>query len=313
MPRNKVALLIVFLLLLAAAAYLRFFRQQKETLKPIFTADSLAVGRIEIADSRDTLTLAKVLGHWQIASPTQWGVEEGRLQMFFKEVVLERYATTPLGTGKTALEQYQLLKPEQVLRIKVFSPQNKLLREVWFSNPGNPFDYFRFAGDGQVYQIRRKVARFYGPQFESWRSPHVLRLFSEQMLSIKVRHSKNSYTLTRNGEIWHYQDKLEDFDIPAGNQTMGKLLNILANLGSYAILSEEEKPDPQTLPEPACEAVILKTDRDSLQIKFYPYGEHYLMTVSTHPDMYFVVIFDTVFRFTRHALLFRAREGYPPQ
>jgi len=68
------------------------------------------------------------------------------------------------------------------------------------------------------------------------------------------------------------------------------------------------------LGDPVCEVDILLTDKSQRQIRFYKYGDNYLMTVDNHPDMYFEVIFDTVFRFTRHAPLFNARVGeLPPE
>lgn len=312
MPRAKLLLLLTLLVLLLLAGYLALSRPQRETLKPIFSADSLAVMGIEISQADNILKLNKDGGHWNITSPVKWSVEDSRMSLFLKEVIQENYSTTPIASGKQALQDYGF-ETGRVLKVKALNGKGKLLREVWFSNPGNPFDYFRFAGSSDVYQIRQKVATVYLPDFDAWRSPYVLRLFSDQMLSIKVSHPKNEYELTRKGNLWHFKDRIEDFEVPPGNPTMGKLLNILAALGSYSILSEDATPTPDSLQDVACAVTILQTDRQTRRITFYPYGENYLMSVDTHPGKYFIVLFDTVFRFTRHAMLFRSREGYPPQ
>lgn len=308
--RGKILLLFTFAALLLLAAYLLFFQSKKETLRPIFTADSTAVARIELREGDQSLTLERQNTLWLITRPTRWNAEESRMQRFLREVVFERYATTPIAEGAAALRAYGLDSPG-VLKIRVYGAKGKLLREAWFANPGNPFDYFRYPGQNKVFQIRQKVAGIYNPGFESWRSPHVLKIYSEQMLTIKVRHATNSYLLTRKGSLWHYKDSGEDFDIPAGNETMGKLLNILTQLGSYAQITSEEVPPPDSLP--ACTVTIALTDGQTRQIDFFPYGQNYLLRVDTHPGLYFVTLFDTVFRFTRHASLFRARVGYPPQ
>lgn len=310
MKHSKKFLILVLLVLLAIAAYFLLTRKRQETLKPIFAVDSTTVARIEITDPEGSITLSRSEDLWKISSPFTWSVEPERLRRFFAEVIQESYATTPIATGQNALAQYGL-EEEKALQIRIFDANDILLREVWFSNPGNPFDYFRFAGDQNVYQIKQKVAFTYAPKFESWRSPHVLSLSGDQMLSISVKHSKNRYELTREGNIWHYRDETEDFDIPAGNQTMGKILNILSRLGSYNVLSDEEQPTRDSLETPVCEVNILQTGGQTYKITFFAWEDQYLMNVDSYPDMYFVVLFDTVFRFTRHASLFRSQEGYP--
>ncbi len=310
MKKSKLILLIVFLVLLAVVVYLLLTRTDKETFRPIFTADSTAVARIEIADPDTSITFVQKDQLWRISQPVNWDVEEGHFQLFLREVIHEQYSTEPVASGKDALKQYRLTK-DKALRIKVFGARDKLLREVWFGDPGNPYDYFCFKGGTDVYQIRRKVVSFYGPTLESWRSPYALSLFSDEMLSIKVKHSKNSYELTRDGEIWHYQDKLEDFDIPPRNLVMGKLLNALSHLGSNTMLSGDTLPPEGSVPAPECEVEVLLKDSSKVMISFHPWEDNYLMKIDRYPDSYFIMLFDTVFRFTRHALLFRAVEGDP--
>ena len=312
MRRNKLVLILIFLALLAAAVYLLSTHKNKETLKPIFTADSTAVAGIEIKNKDGSVILGKVNGRWSVTKPISWSVQEDRMSLLFQQVILEKYSTLPIASGKQALKDYGF-ESDGVLRIKAFDAKGKLLREAWFSNPGNPFDYFRFAGSDKVYQIRQKVATVYTPGLDSWRSPFVLSLWWDQMLSIKVKHPKNSYELTRNGDVWRYKDKNEDFDIPAGNLTMGKILNSLSQLGSYSFLSGADRPPVDSLGEPVLEVTILQTDKQTRKIAFYAYKDKYLMIADNHPEYDFEVLFDTVFRFTRHAPLFRAREGYPPR
>jgi hypothetical protein len=311
MKRKKIVLLVVLGALLALAAYLFLTQGRHENLRPIFTADSLSVTRIEISEGEKSITLSKNEGFWSITDPVEWGVEQGHLRLFFQNVILESYATTPIASGEQALADYGL-EEEKALRVIAFDNRDRLIAEVLFSNPGNPFDYFRYAGDDRVYQIRRKVAKTFRPELETWRSPHALNLQSDQMLSISVKHPKNSYELTREGNVWHFKDSKEDFDIPAGNQAMGKILNILARLGAYTILSGDDIPPGKSLGDSVCDVSIAKTDGSSVNLSFYKYGEDkYLMAADRHPDMYFVVLFDTVFRFTRHAAVFQARVGYP--
>jgi hypothetical protein len=310
--RSKIYLLAVFLLLLAVVAALLFTRRDRESSKAIFSADSTAVAAIEIASPDTSIAFKRENGSWRITRPVNWGIEEGHFQLFMRDVILKQYSTEPLAAGKEALQQYRLTK-DKALRIKAFDARNKLLREVWFSDLGNPFDYFCFAGDNEVFQIRSKVNSFYGPKLESWRSPYALSLFSDQLLSIRVKHPQNSYELTRDGNIWHFKDKLEDFDVPPGNLVMGKLLNALSHLGSNTMLSGDTLPPASAVPAPECEVELMLSDNSRVKISFHAWEDgNYLLKIDRYPDSYFVVLFDTVFRFTRNAALFRAVEGDPP-
>ena len=311
MKRSKIYLLAVFLLLLAVVAALLFTRRDRESSKAIFSADSTAVAAIEIASPDTSIAFKRENGSWRITRPVNWGIEEGHFQLFMRDVILKQYSTEPLAAGKEALQQYRLTK-DKALRIKAFDARNKLLREAWFGDPGNFFDYFRFAGDSEVYQIKRKVNSFYGPKLESWRSPYLFGIFPDQMLSIRVRHTKNSYELTRDGNIWHYKDRLEDFEVPPGNEVMGRLLNAMSSLRSNTMLSGNTLPPEGSVPEPECEVEVMLTDNSTLSFSFHPWEDDtYLLKIDRHPNSYFVVIYDTVQRFIRHAGLFRAVQGDP--
>lgn len=310
MKRSKLILLIVFLVLLAAVVYLLRTGTDKETFKPIFTADSTAVSRIEIANRDTSITFVRKDSRWKITQPIKWDVEENHFSVFLAEVIHKQYSPEPVASGKDALATYALT-PEKALRIKVFDTKDKLLREVWFGDLGNPFDYFCYKGGTDVYQIRSKVVSLYGPNLDSWRTSYALSIFSDEMLSIKVKHSKNSYELTRDGATWHYQDKLEDFDIPPRNLVMGKILNALSMLGSNTMLSGNTLPPEGSVPAPECEVEVMLKDNSKEKISFHPWEDKYLMKIDRYPDSYFVMLFDTVFRFTRYASLFRAVEGDP--
>lgn len=308
---KKLWLLLILLALLVGLYFLLRQNAPREKLKPLIGIDSLKIAAVEIKDSLGTLKLARDKDKWRIAEPVAWEVEPARMKLFFEQVLSRDYATTPVGEGSEAIKTYRLEK-DKALRVKVFDANNKARVQIWFSNLGNPFDYFRFDGGDKVYQIRAKVASVYTSEFEKWRSPHVLSYSSEQLLTIEVKHPKNQYTLTRKGAVWHYRDSNEDFDIPSGNVTMGKILNSLAMLGSYTILSGDDRPPADSLGSLACEVELELTDTQRRKLEFFNQDERYLLRVDGDDSMYFVVLFDTVFRFTRHAPLFRAKVGVLP-
>ncbi|NLW18684.1 MAG: DUF4340 domain-containing protein [Candidatus Cloacimonetes bacterium] len=310
MKKDKVILLVVFFLLLAAVIIFKFAKNSKEVLKPIFTADSTAVAKIEIADRDTSITFEKQQARWMITKPAKWNVKEDQFQLFLQEVIFRHYSPKPVASGGEALEEYRLTR-ENALRVKAFNSKGKLLKEVWFGDPGNPYDYFCFQGDSNIYQIRRKVLAFYRPQFDAWRSPHVVSVNWDELLAIKVRHEKGSYDLLRDGGVWHYKDQKEEFEIPPGNQTMGKILNSLANMSAHTMLAEDEAPAQNELGRAVCDIDLDLVDKSHIKISFHPWEQYYLMQTSLHPGSYFVMVADTLMRFTRDVTLFRAVEGDP--
>lgn len=311
MKRGKIILLLILLVLIGGYFLLRS-RAGVERQKPIFAPDSTQIARIEIFQDGQSIVFAKAKERWSIVKPIRWDVENDRFQLFFKQVITQKYGTTPLAQGPEALTQYQL-EDSLALRITVWDAKDKLRTQVYFSNLNNPFDYFRYQGDDKVFQIRQKVASLYTPDSPGWRSPQVLSIPPEQLARISVVHTKNNYELTRDGNVWHYKDRRESFDIPAGNTTMGKIQNLISRLDAYKMLDQGEGPAPDSLGKPICTVELTLTDGESRKLSFYQQGKAYLMTADSHPGIYFEVVFDTVFRFTRHAALFNARVGVVPE
>lgn len=310
MKKDKIVLLVILLLLLALVIYFKFAKNTKEILKPIFSADSTAVAKIEIADRDTSITFEKEQARWMITKPVKWNVKDDHFEAFLNEVIFRHYSPKPVASGKAALEEYRLTR-ENALRVKAYNSKGKLLKEVWFGDPGNPYDYFCFEGDTNIYQIRRKVLQFYRPHFDSWRSPYVVSVNWDELLSIKVRHENGSYELHRDGGAWHYKDQREEFEIPPGNQTMGKILNSLANMGAHTMLEDDEIPSRDELGKAVCDIDLGLVDKSRIKISFHPWEQYYLMQTDLHPGSHFMMVADTLMRFTRDVSLFRAVEGDP--
>ena len=310
MKIRTLILLIILVALLATFLILKR-RSPQERHKRIFSADSTSIGSIEIAAAAAKLVLVNDDGEWKLTHPVRWNVEPHLLRLFFSQVIGQTYSLTPLAQGSEAVKTYRL-EQDNALQVKLFDFRGKLLDHVWFSNLNNPNDYFRFEGSNKVFQIRQKVAGVFTPDPAPWRSPYVLSLSEEQLSSLEVKHSKNSYTLTRSGDRWTYKDSNEEFEIPPRNTVLIKILHQLTMLGSYTVLEQDSLPTAASLGNPECVVKIkLMNDKQHL-LEFFKHTENYLLRVDSDASRYFVVLFDNVFRFTRKAVLFRAKEGYPP-
>lgn len=311
MTRSKPALLIVFLALLAAVIWLLAKRSGRETFRPVFSADSTAFHRIEIANADTSITFMNQEGIWRIVSPIKWDVEKNRFRQFMREVILAEFSTESVATGQEALKKYDLTK-DKALRIKAYDSRDKLLREVWFGDPGNPLDYFCYPSETEVYQAGTKVVTLYGPELEPWRSPYALSLQPDQLLSIKVDLSGSGYELTRAGELWHYRDKQENFDIPAGNLTLAIILNDLSGLGAPSLPGTDELPPPNSEPTADCAAVIKLQGNSDVSISFHSWKGSQLLKIDRYPDSYFLVDQGIVTHFAVPPKLFMTAAPEPP-
>ncbi len=305
MKRSKLALIIVFLALLAAVIWLLAKRSDRETLRPVFGADSTAFHRIEIANADASITFMKQEGIWRIVNPIKWDVEKNRFGQFLGDVILADFSTESVATGKEALEKYGLTR-DKALRIKAFDSRDKLLREVWFGDPGNPLDYFCYPGETEVHQIGNKVVSLYGPELGSWRSPYALSLEPDQVLSIQVDHSGTGYEITRAGELWKYQDNQESFDVPAGNLALSIILNDLSGIGAPSLTGKDELPSPNSEPTADCAAVIKLRDNSEISLSLHSWKGSQLLKIDRYPDSYFLVDQSIASHLTAPAKLFRA-------
>lgn len=302
--RNLI-LLIVFILLLGLFFFLRK-QEPKENLLKIIPVDSLAIAKIQIFDAADTVIVYKKDGLWLMSHPDQAAVNPDMLKFFFERVLTATYANTAMNENAKNLHQYGLNKEKEV-QLKLFDQKDKLLSHCRFGNTNNPYDYFRYGNSSKIYQVKTQVISGHlKPDVSSWRSPVILSIPPFKMTEIHVSHPKNSYELTRKKTDWFYKDKTEQFMVPYGNITMGKILNSLEELQAYTYKKPAEI-DKQSLIV-AAEVQIILTDKTKHKLVFYQQGDNYYLILDDNEERYYNMVFDQVFRFTRQAALFNVQE-----
>jgi len=306
MNKKRLALIIVLVCLIALYLVMRSYRPD-EKLYPIYDIDSLAIAKIVVYDQADTLKLEKQKGKWMLVEPVKWEADTLRISTLFKDVFDQKYPKTPMGTGEDAVSRYKL-NDNQALHIIVSDARGKKSIHTMFSNMGNPFDYFRYAGSNQVYQIKNKVMTVYNTELPMWRSPHVVNVKESDLSSIEVTHINNSYTLTKQQMDWVYSDKMEHFTIPRTNIAIAKVLTILANFDTYVFVDGGTNDQLAKFKDPVCTVVLHFTNGGTQNLKFVKQDDsNYLMMVDNDPSVLFIVTFDSVFRFMRHAAVFAER------
>ena len=304
MKRRLLILLAVFLLLLGLIVLMQK-REPKEKILRVMPVDSTKVASIHVFNAADTVRIQLVDKEWRMIYPDEAKGNEEVLNYFFRSAFNATYSGMPMSESKTDLDRYGL-QASEALQIKLLDAAGKTLVHCHFGNTNNPYDYFRYDKDNKIYQVKQVIYNHFQPNMESWRSPSILKLDWNQLSSITVEHSKNSYVLTQKDDAWHYLDARENFTVPPHNDTMGKLLNILANLEAYTFKIPSEI-DAQKLKLEADVKVGMK-DKSIHHLVFYKYGEEYLLVVDGDESHYHVMVFDQVFRFTRHAEVFKYKQ-----
>ncbi len=306
MGKNKKLLIIVLIVLCAIYVVLRL-RRPDEKLRPVYDLDSLAISSIEVFDSANRLVLKRQKGIWNLTEPVSWQADTLRMQDLFREVISAKYPKTPMGEGLQAVKRFKL-QDSEALHIVVQGKGKKI--HTLFSNMGNPYDYFRFAGSEQVFQIKAKVFNTYNTELPMWRSPHVVNYGEDELLKIEVSTPQDSYALTRRDYDWFYRSERENFQIPSSNLALMKLVNILANLDTYVFIESKADSMQTRFMNPACTVRLTLSQNRSQELEFAKFDDkQFILRVDNDSSVLFVVTPDTVYRFTRNADVFKMR-GY---
>ena len=303
--RNLI-LLIIFLLLVGLFFILRR-NEPKERVVKIIDADSLAIAKIQIYNVADTVIVYKKDDTWLMSYPDKAATNMDMMEYFFKDVFTATYSETAMNEHAKSLHQYGLDKDKEV-QLKLFDSNGKLLTHCRFGNTNNPFDYFRYGNSRKVYQVRsRAISGRLRPDANAWRSPIILSIKPFELAGITVTHPKNSYVLTRDKTDWYYMDKNQQFMIPHGNVTMGKILNTLEKLESYRY-SKASEIDKKSL-KIAAEVDISLTSKGKHNLTFYQQGEdQYYLVLDGDESRYYHMVLDQLYRFIRHAEVFNIQE-----
>ncbi|PKN72456.1 MAG: hypothetical protein CVU50_07450 [Candidatus Cloacimonetes bacterium HGW-Cloacimonetes-3] len=297
----------MLLLILVAAYFLLRLNKPEEKQSHIYDLDSLSIGTIEVFDQKNTLKFKKTGDVWNLTFPVAWAADTLRIQALFMNVLTAKFPKTTMGEGEEAIKNFKL-QDNQALHIVVGDARGKKRIHTMFSNMGNPYDYFRYAGSDKIYQIKSKVANAFTTELSNWRSPHVVHHEEGELNSIDVTHPKGSFTLTRKKYDWFYKDAKEEFPIPTTNLGILKVVNILANLDAYVFVDGEAEDYTAKFAKPECEVTLHLTNNKTQTLDFIKNDdESYLLMVDKDSSVLFMVTFDTVFRFIRHADVFRSR------
>ncbi|MEF3693897.1 MAG: DUF4340 domain-containing protein, partial [Candidatus Cloacimonadota bacterium] len=204
-----------------------------------------------------------------------------------------------------AVQRYGLV-PGQALEVMVWDKKNKLRDHVYFNNFGQSFDYFRYEGSNEIFQLRTLVSRVYTGAIQNWRSPVLMRIFEDVITSIEVTYPENSYRLEHREDKWIYRDAANLFQIHHENRPLLRALNILNNLDTMVFFDGDNSRFMEAFRNPKCTVVLNLTDGSKRKLTFADLAEdgHALM-MDDNPKTLYGIANDTMLRFTVNKDYFR--------
>lgn len=286
------------LLVLVGIFFLLKNRDAAEKLSRVFSADSTAIAKIELKDPADTLIIVKQDKAWRLEQPVKWEVNNDTLNRLFANVINAEYAKTVMTTSPDAVSRYKL-EAKTALQVKTYDKKGKLLDHLYFGNIGNPYDYFRYDGSNNIYQLKKLITNTFNASLEQWRSPVVIRVPESELSSIEVKYSEGSHVLTRKDKDWWFKDAANDFQIPLENRAILRTVNILNKLDTYVFYDD---PAPELLAafqNPMATVKLNLTNGKSRKLVFAETGDkQYLLMLDDDPKTLYGLVKDSVLRFT---------------
>lgn len=297
MKRRIMISLGVLVILVAAFIILKQNGTVEKTL-PVFGIDSTAIGKIRVISPMDTIQIEQTDKGWWLSEPVKWEADSTQVSHFFMDVMHAQYAKTAMTSSKDAVTRYGL-DGTKGLQVLVWDKKGKLSKHAYFSNNGNVYDYLRFEGSTEIYQMNRLISITYGNGVIDWRSTVITRAPESELNSISVKYPNGSYTLTHKGNDWVYRDSKEEFTVPFDNRAIIRLLNILVNLDTQLFIDDNTEQYLPAFEKPLATAVLsFKTGKVTKLTFAGTENKEFFLMLDDKPKPLYGVANDTILRFT---------------
>jgi hypothetical protein len=313
-------LILLALVVLTGVYFIARSRQPVEKDIRFFQADSAAIARLEFFSTEDTILIEKRGKDWKLVYPLYWDASEQQMNTFFSKVLPMRTSATPMSEdpGLQSLYKVDSLSAIQVI---VRDKSGKILDHAYIGNgTDTSYDYGRKQGDNRIYQFKDNLTNLIRPDIFQWRSPNIINLKRDQIQSINVTYTKNSYTLKMDGDSLRYSDSSEKFTVPPYNRAQYKIINALENLMTWQFVDKNTGLYAADFKTPACTIVLHLKDGQTRTLTLISKVEPgqpvqpgepdqnilVLLKLDAQPSPLYQMSADFLNRFTRAAAHFKA-------
>jgi len=300
MNRRIVISLAVLVILIAAFLLLRQ-HGSGERMIPVFGIDSTAIAKIEIISPEDTIHIQQSPEGWRLSFPVAWDADSLQVSNFFRDVINAKYAKTIMTNSKDAVKRYGL-DTKNALQVLVFDKAGKKRTHAYFSNSGNVYDYLRFDGSDDIYQMNRLISKTYGTGITDWRSPVIIRAAENEISSFEVSYPNGSYTLTHKGKDWIFRDTKVEFTVPFDNRALMRIINIMSHMDTRVFLEKDLDKYLPAFEKPVATVLVKLTDGKARKLVFAKTDDNqYILMMDDKNDTLYAMVNDTILRFTVNA------------
>lgn len=278
MKNKNIYILGAVLIILAVVSYfvMRDTSGEKKTLKlseKLFTADSLAVDKLEIERNGKKVIMEKKAGLWNVTSPVLYAAN----QQFIGSALssLKNYKLSSIVSSNPGNKDFYGFNDTNYTKVTVY--QNGALAGVILvgnSAPGASQTYLKKPDGNDVYLANEFLFNnFVKFDFSDWRDKTVITIPSGSIKSIDFDTGTEKYTVTKDTTMKYY----------VGNDTVSTtvfdgVVSMLSNFTTQnfkdTTLSEDTKANL---------SARVSWSKDT-EFKFYKYGaeesKKYLMQVS---------------------------------
>lgn len=190
---------LLALQLLLAGGLLAFNYQRGEGSKaePLFDKASVKIGRMEISDDENTITLAKVNDNWVLPEQDNLPVTESKVTSTLDSLADIRFVW-PVSTSGSSHERFEVASDNFQREVKLFDGDTLVAHFYVGTSPGFRKVHVRRADDSEVYAVALNSFDF-PTNVDEWLEKSLLNVVDASVIK------GPDFTINKQGEAWQFE------------------------------------------------------------------------------------------------------------
>jgi hypothetical protein len=300
---RKQTLILTAILAVLVIIYL-IVRSHEPTEQRIefFEVDPQTVAVIDIISPSDSLRLEKERNDWYMEDPFRFRVARERITNIFDNILQARTSRIPISESPQAHQRYNVTDSLGT-RLIFYDDEYKPLYDVILGQSENQlFTNARRYGEKEVYQLRQNIMPMLKVDSQAWRSRHVVQIPEHEIAEVSIRTDELDFTLSAEGDSWHYEDRFEEFYIPPDNLPKDNIFNGLRRLRASDFIDFAYDEYADKFKEPIMLVEVQLRDGSKRKLEFAQKDEQwYMVKLDDNPDHLYLVLESAIQRFSMTA------------
>ena len=266
MNKHNKILIVILVALAALFLVIKLTKDPKEKRVKFFKVSPESVYGVEFIFKGDTLKVVKDDHTWTLEKPFISEVNYNKIETLFEEALPVETSSIPVSVSTESLEQYSLDEKGRV-SMTLFSRDKKEIFKAYLGRVGG-VSYGKEIDDNNVYLLSKNIVNLLQPELFLWRSLNIISIPKQEIHSISVDYSLNSYTLTSSDTLWTYTDSETSFEVRDLNPALIKIIQAIGEMPATLNYDYEFEIHEETLAKPQLVLTIEKKDKKVVTLKF---------------------------------------------